>query len=271
MANAISKTAYYTLGARVADMARRQPICGDSYASRFVDEEATRIWERFKGFRNPNAGNASRHRIIDELVQAELSQQRQARVVVIGAGFDTRAYRLDGGRWLEVDEPVIIEHKNARLPAESAKNPLERVAIEFGTESLAARLAPFQQTQRTHLIIEGVFMYLTHAQRQQLLGALRQLFPNHALYCDLMTKSFNETFGRKLHDAIVALGTSFQDMTDEPQALFLSEGYRAAASTSITLHAAERGALNVPAFLVRMRRSALEGYRIWKFERAEAP
>jgi methyltransferase (TIGR00027 family) len=267
MANAISKTAYYTLGTRVADAASRRPICGDSYASRFVDEEATRIWERFKGFRNPNAGNASRHRIIDELVQAELSQQPQARVVVIGAGFDTRAYRLDGGRWLEVDEPVIIEHKNTRLPVTEARNPLERIAIEFGTESLVTRLAPFREAQRTHLIIEGVFMYLSHAQRRQLLGALRELFPSHALYCDLMTKTFNETFGRKLHDEIVSLGTSFQDMMDEPQALFSSEGYRTVSSTSITLHAAERGALSVPAFLVRMRRSALEGYRIWKFER----
>jgi len=267
MANATSKTAYYTLGARVADAASRRPILGDSYASKFVDEEATRIWERFKGLRNPNAGNASRHRIIDELVQAELSQQRQARVVVIGAGFDTRAYRLDGGRWLEVDEPVIIEHKNARLPTTEAKNPLERLAIEFGSESLVTRLAPFRETQRTHVIIEGVFMYLTHAQRQELLRALRELFPHHALYCDLMTKTFNETFGRKLHEAIVSLGTSFRDMTDEPQALFSSEGYRAASSTSVTLHAAQRGKLSVPAFLVRMRRSALEGYQIWKFER----
>jgi O-methyltransferase involved in polyketide biosynthesis len=114
-------------------------------------------------------------------VQAEISQQRQARMVVIGAGFDTRAFRLDGGRWLEVDEPAIISHKDAILPAASAKNPLERVAIEFATESLLARLAPYRDTQRTHMIVEGVFMYLTHPQRRELLGALRELFPGLAL------------------------------------------------------------------------------------------
>jgi methyltransferase (TIGR00027 family) len=267
MNNAISKTAYYTLGVRVADAASRRPLCGDSFASKFVDEEATRVWEHFKDFRNPNASNASRHRIIDELLQAEFSQQPQARVVVIGAGFDTRAYRLTAGRWLEVDEPVIIDHKNARLPVASARNPLERVAIEFGTESLVTRLAPFRDTQRTHLIVEGVFMYLTQDQRRQLLRAVQELFPHHALYCDLMTKTFVETYGRKMHDAIVALGTSFKELMDKPEALFLDEGYREASTTSITLHAAKRGALTVPAFMLRMRRSALKGYQVWKFER----
>ncbi|WP_414654252.1 class I SAM-dependent methyltransferase [Hyalangium sp.] len=76
----------------MADAAAPRPICGDRCASRFVDEEARRIWERFKGFKSPNASNAARHRIIDELVQEKRSPQRHARVVVIGAGFDTRAY-----------------------------------------------------------------------------------------------------------------------------------------------------------------------------------
>jgi methyltransferase (TIGR00027 family) len=268
MPNAISKTAYYTLGVRVADAASARPLCGDSYASRFVDEEARRVWEHFKGFKNPNASNAARHRIIDELVQAELSQQRQARVVVIGAGFDTRAYRLDGGRWLEVDEPAIISRKDALLPAASAKNPLERIAMEFATESLLTRLAPYRDTQRTHVIVEGVFMYLTHAQRRELLGALRELFPHHALYCDLMKRFFFKTYSRPLHNAIVALGASFTDMTNEPEALFLEEGYTVASRTSIPLRAAEQGGMNVPAFLIRLMRSAREGYQIWKFERA---
>jgi methyltransferase (TIGR00027 family) len=268
MPNAISKTAYYTLGVRVADAASARPLCGDSYASRFVDEEARRVWEHFKGFKNPNASNAARHRIIDELVQAELSQQRQARVVVIGAGFDTRAYRLDGGRWLEVDEPAIISRKDALLPAPSAKNPLERIAMEFATDSLLTRLAPYRDTQRTHVIVEGVFMYLTHAQRRELLGALRELFPHHALYCDLMKRFFWKTYSRRLHDTIVTLGTSFMDMTDEPEAVFLEEGYTVASRTSIPLRAAEQGGMNVPAFLIRLMRSAREGYQIWKFERA---
>jgi methyltransferase (TIGR00027 family) len=268
MANAISKTAYYTLGVRVADAASSRPICGDSYAARFMDDEARRIWERFKDFKRPNDSNAARHRIIDELVQAELSQRRQARVVVIGAGFDTRAYRLEGGRWLEVDEPGIISHKNALLPATSAKNPLERIAIEFDTESLLTRLEPFKDTQRTHLIIEGVFMYLTQAQRQRLLGAVRELFPHHVVYCDLMKRAFHETYGRELHEEIAALGTSFRDMTNEPEALFLEEGYTATSCTSITLRATELGGTSVQAFMVRwFLRSIREGFQVWKFER----
>jgi O-methyltransferase involved in polyketide biosynthesis len=116
------------------------------------------------------------------------------------------------------------------------------------------------------VIIEGVFMYLSHAQRQQLLGALRELFPHHVLYCDLMTRFFMRTYSRRVHSAIMALGTSFQDMEAEPEALFLREGYKAVARTSIPLSAAERGAMSVPAFLIRLSRSARDGYQIWKFE-----
>src|SRR5688572_11483097 len=100
MAIAISRTAYFRLGVRFTDAAARRPICGDSYAARFVDEESERAWEPFKAFKGSIASNAARHRIIDDLVQEELSLRRDARVVVIGAGFDTRAFRLDGGRWL---------------------------------------------------------------------------------------------------------------------------------------------------------------------------
>lgn len=272
MANVVSKTAYYTLGVRVADAAAPRPLCGDRFASTFFDEEARQVWERFKDFHNPNASTAVRHRCIDDLLRAELSRQPDARVVVIGAGFDTRAYRLDGGRWLEVDEPVILSRKDALLPAASAKNPLERVSIEFATESLADRLAPYQDTRRTHVVIEGVFMYLTHAQRQQLLETLQRLFPHHALYCDLMQRTFVERYSQKLGEAIAEMGARFQDLTDDPEAVFLREGYSVASATSIPLLAAELGGLNVPPFVVRwLLRSLRQGYQVWKFESKGGP
>jgi methyltransferase (TIGR00027 family) len=274
MANAVSKTAYYTLGVRVTDAASPRPICGDSYAARFMDEEAQRVWKLFKGFKPSVATNATRHRIIDDLVQEELARRKDARVVVIGSGFDTRAFRLNGGRWLEVDEPAIISVKNERLPAESAKNPLERVAIEFSRESLVTRLAPYKEVERTHVIVEGVLMYLTHAQRRQLLQSLRELFPAHVLYCDLMTRTFLERYSRGVHERLKSLGASFTDMTDKPEALFLEEGYTPRSSTSIVVRA---GALGGPSAMIwpvyvacKLLPSAQRGFQVWKFEAPRA-
>ena len=50
--------------------------------------------------------------------------------MIICAGFDTRAFRLPGGCWVELDEPALLAPKEAELPARSAPNPRTRVAIE---------------------------------------------------------------------------------------------------------------------------------------------
>ncbi|RYZ46475.1 MAG: class I SAM-dependent methyltransferase [Myxococcaceae bacterium] len=272
MANAVSKTAYYTLGCRVEDARRRRPLCGDTFAARFLNDEARQVWERFKSFSRPNSSNAARHQIIDTLVQEELDRDPQARVVVVGAGFDTRAYRLKGGRWLEVDDPAIIAHKDASLPVSEAKNPLERLSIDFATESLAARLAPYRDARRTHVIIEGVFMYLTHAQRRDLLTVLRDVFPQHVVYCDLMRAAFMKAYSQDLYAVISEMGAFFRDLTDAPESVFQDAGYTTASSTSIVQRATELAGQRVMAFLVRrFVRPVREGYRIWKFEAAPAP
>ena len=161
---------------------------------------------------------------------------------MIGAGFDTRAYRLDGGRWLEIDEPNIIAHKEARLPAATANNPLERLPIAFGTESLRSRIEPFREERRTLVVIEGVFMYLGPDQRRELLATLRDVFPDHLLYCDLMTRRFMKGYSAKLHVAIQELGATFTELMDAPETEFLAAGYTAVSTTSIVDHASPNGA-----------------------------
>ncbi|RKI17259.1 class I SAM-dependent methyltransferase [Corallococcus sp. AB030] len=268
MANAISKTAYYTLACRAEDARKPRPLCNDTFAARFMDDEARRIWSNFQSFDRPNASNAARHQIIDALVQEELDRAPDARVVVLGAGFDTRAYRLRGGRWLEVDEPAILTLKDAKLPVTEAKNPLERLPIDFGTESLARKLQPYQDPRRTHVIIEGVLMYLSTAQRRDMLAVLQQVFPHHAVYCDLMRESFQREYSADIHAVLASMGASFQDMTDTPESLFLEAGYTAASSTSVPQRALELAGKRVPAFLVRrFMQPVRDGYRIWKFER----
>lgn len=268
MQNPISRTAYYTLGVRAWDASRPKPMCGDSFAASFMNAEAESVWDQFKDFPRPNASNAARHAIIDEHLSTELAADPKARVVVVGAGFDTRAFRLRGGHWIEVDEPAIITYKEARLPAASAPNPLTRVPISFSHESLTERLAPYSGKETTHVVIEGVFMYLTPAQRRELLDALGNLFPRHFVYCDLMRQSFFERYARDLHQKIVALGANFTDLSETPERLFTDAGYRPLACTSNALRAAELGGFGVPPFVIKWFLGTLRrGYCVWKFGR----
>jgi hypothetical protein len=69
--------------------------------------EAWSIFESFRGFHAPNSTGSP----------------PGDWVVVIGAGFDTRAFRLCGGRWVELDEPALITLKEAHLPARTFTHP----------------------------------------------------------------------------------------------------------------------------------------------------
>jgi len=265
--NPISRTAYYTLGIRAADAARRRPICGDTYAQLFLDEDAAKVWEEFKSQKDSNDSVAARHRIIDELVREELVRDPGLRIVIIGAGFDTRAFRIGGGRWLEVDEPAIIEVKEEKLPAAQARGDLVRVPIEFAHESLEGKLAPYASVERTVIIVEGVFMYLTLEQREALVATLKKIFPRHMMICDLMRRRFFEKFSKRVHDRILKVGASFAGLDDEPDRFFTARGYSARAPISILMAAKKWGGLRAPGFLVRRYKPLRTGYEVWVFER----
>src|SRR5688572_8572722 len=268
MANPISRTAYYTLGVRAADAASDKPIGGDTFAERFMNDEARQVWEEFKSFTAPNASNAARHAMIDDHLRSALAADPSAAVIIIGAGFDTRAFRLKGGRWFEFDEPEIISYKEQRLPATSAPNPLVRVPIEFARESLADKLSVAGTPANVHIVIEGVLFYLTHAQRRELLETLAARFPRHSVYVDLMRKGFFEKYSRDIHHKIAGLGATFTDMVEEPERLFLDHGYTRLDLASVPLRAVRTKDIGIPRFAVRwILRTLRDGYLIGAFRR----
>jgi methyltransferase (TIGR00027 family) len=268
MANPISRTAYYTLAVRAADAERAKPILGDTFAQAFMNDGAKAVWEEFKSFTKPNASNAARHAMIDEHLRPALAADPKATIVIIGAGFDTRAFRHHGGTWVELDEPEILHYKESRLPSAAAPNPLRRIAIEFARESLADKLAMISAPSGVHVIIEGVLMYLTRDQRVALLRTVSERFPRHTVYCDLMRKHFFESYGRDIHEKIVGMGTTFTDMEEHPERLFTDNGYTMVDIASATLRAAESTNIGTPAFAIRYFMSTIRnGYMVAVFRR----
>ena len=187
-ANPVSVTAYWTLAARHADATGPRPVGNDTNAERFMDDDARAVAERFSALKRPFQSFPVRHRVIDDMLREELGRDRGARIVVIGCGFDTRAYRLDGGRWVEVDEPELLAIKEARLPAAEAPNPLERVPIRFREDSLEATLMCHATDERVVIVLEGILGYVPDSDRRALLATLVRLFPHHAVVCDLVSR-----------------------------------------------------------------------------------
>ena len=275
--NPISNTAYYCCGVRMEDANRSRSVCKDIYAERFMDERGRQIFEPFKSEKMPNLSNITRCRLIDDYLLAELAIDNKLDIITIGAGFDSRPYRLAGGNWLEIDEAQIISCKNERLPVEECSNPLRRISIDFAHESLADKLAEASNENHTVFVIEGVFMYLETEAIENIINTIQKLFPKHVLYCDLMTKKFFTRFAQSVHSKLVASGGVFTTRPDFPEAIFTRHDYKSIEHIPMFKRARELGILRdeakIPKFvswlLLNLFLRDLRGYAVHRlyFER----
>jgi methyltransferase (TIGR00027 family) len=237
----VSRTAFYCTGVRALDARKATPACADQYAERFMDDEAWKAFEPFRQFAGPNISNATRHRIIDDLLRDRLADHNDLRIVIIGAGFDSRAFRLKGGRWFEVDEPQVFAWKEPRLPAAESPNPLARIPVDFATERLADRLAPYADASPVAIVVEGVLFYLGETRTRELLQTLRAVYPQGEVICDVMSQDFFAKFGQPIHKKLVELGASFALPERPLEAIFADEHYTQTAHVSIPKRAVELG------------------------------
>lgn len=262
----VSKMAFYCCGVRMQDAESGNPVCGDTYAKVFMNEDGMRILAAFGDETWPNASNVARHRIIDDLLRQELGMNPELQIILIGAGFDSRPYRLTGGKWIELDEPQIISYKNEQLALTDCKNELQRIPIDFATESLEQKLAPFSSTDPVLVVIEGVFIYLEEDAIRHLLMALRRLFARHKLICDLVNRRFIEKYSRTFYEKIAALGASFKIM-ENPDEIFIRHGYHPVGKISIVGRAIKWSASIIPEIFFHIFMPVLtQGYSINVFE-----
>lgn len=263
----VARTAFYCCVLRADDAASPRPVCGDSLAARFVDDDVRRELEPLLRHRAPAASNVARHRLIDDLVRRRLAEDPATRVILLGAGFDTRAFRMSGGRWWEIDDPALLAFKEKRLPAGGAPSPLVRVPVSFGSGSLAEHLAPLGGDERALVIVEGVMMYLGDETLAELARAVRSALPRATMICDLMTPGFARTFSRSLRRDLERLGAGFGSRREHPRRIVERVGYTAGERHSIVGRAREAGTARVPGWLFHtVLRGLRDGYAVWRFE-----
>jgi methyltransferase (TIGR00027 family) len=178
-----SRTAEYMAFFRAMESARlpSQRLFYDPFAQYFLRPSLRmalslsrvpylRAWvEWYADRRLPGARTSAiaRTRLIDEAwCQAMQGGIRQ--IVILGSGFDCRAYRLLADHLptvYEMDHPIMLASKLARLRQAIVEIPrnVHLVEIDFNRESLSERLAQagFDSSLPTLLVWEGVTNYLT--------------------------------------------------------------------------------------------------------------
>jgi methyltransferase (TIGR00027 family) len=178
-----SRTAQYAAFFRALESRRpaRRRLFDDPLAVAFLDRSLraavvaaglpavgpTLTWLLDRWIPGPRPSAVVRTRLIDDALRSAVAEGVQ-QVVILGAGFDTRAYRMPELRRLavfEVDHPDTQAAKLHVLEGELEMWPdqVTFVSVDFDGDQLATALtdAGLRRGLTTFLIWEGVASYLT--------------------------------------------------------------------------------------------------------------
>lgn len=189
MPNPAAKTATGPMSIAAAEqyLPVDQRVVDDDLAYRFLPSRGIRFftrlsrWRAWRAFLVKSMGEGlyaiflCRKRYIDEKLIEALADGLEA-VVILGAGFDTRGYRLvapAGVPLFEVDLPEIIELKRAKVGEIYGEGPgnTTLVPVDFENQDLGEVLASYGYLpdRKTFFVWEAVTQYLTE-------GAVRSTF-----------------------------------------------------------------------------------------------
>jgi methyltransferase (TIGR00027 family) len=263
--------AFYGCGIRSQDASSARPICGDIYAEDFMTNEGWVILSRFRGHGDDRTKSVIivRSRIFQDEIARHLKTDKDLQIVTVGSGFDSRPYRLAGGRWVDIDEPALIAHKNARVPVDLCGNPLRRIPVDFAKGELPAALGQCDPGANTLVVLEGVLMYLDRPRVEELIRQLQDAFPAHTLICELLDRTFiNRWMTKSTREQTAALGSPFTLLEDRPERLFLGSGYKNCGEPiSVVGRTRDFKAIFIPGLLFgTVLRSMRDGYRVHTFQ-----
>ncbi|ONI81702.1 SAM-dependent methyltransferase [Actinosynnema sp. ALI-1.44] len=182
----VGLTALMVAAARAIETHRPDALARDEYAEHFVRAApASASWpvhprEVPDGDANPLWGRLGRYfglrtRVLDDVVLDAGNRQ----MVLLGAGLDTRAFRLDwppGSVVYELDKPGVLAFKQEVLDAVGARPRTTRRTIpaDLSTD-WAGLLGEFRLDEPTTWVVEGLLLYLSADAERHLIEIMDRL------------------------------------------------------------------------------------------------
>jgi methyltransferase (TIGR00027 family) len=175
----VSDTAFMVAGFRALEGERPEPLFRDPLASRLVGDHGKNILATVPRHFVGTWSVVIRTVIIDAFIQEAIAAGVDT-ILNLGAGLDTRPYRIDLPRslhWIEVDFPHMIELKEARLAGERPSCRLGRIKLDLTDRPARRRLLADVSARATKILVltEGVVPYLTNNDVAELADDLRQM------------------------------------------------------------------------------------------------
>jgi methyltransferase (TIGR00027 family) len=215
----VSDTALWVGVHRAQESKRRDALFRDPYAERLAGDRGREIATRLEQGRSSAWSIITRTAVLDEMI-LEAVREGIDTVLNLAAGLDTRPYRLAlpaSIRWIEVDFPLMIAHKEDELRDAQPRCILERIALDLADRADRQRLFAKLNSQSRHALVvtEGLLIYLIEEDVASLAQDL------HAVPC----------FSRWIADVV----------TPELLEWLLKSQFKAFATGSVRMHFAPPG------------------------------
>ena len=162
----VSDTAFWVAYYRWIETQRPDALFKDPLSIKLVGDRGAKLAKHMGIERAMAWSMALRTWIIDRYITEQIAAGCDG-FVNLGAGLDTRPYRLDLSndfQWIEVDFPHVIDYKNAVLTADAPICRLTRMACDLADDTARqALLSELNAVGRNLCVLtEGVIPYLTN-------------------------------------------------------------------------------------------------------------
>jgi methyltransferase (TIGR00027 family) len=199
----VSETALITLRSRVVESRKTNPLLHDPVGEELFnklteslpDDARKRVMER-KISPLLTSHIAMRARKYDLLCREFLQEYPDGLIVSLGAGFDTRFWRLGGKelKYMELDLPAVIQAKKQHLG--------EKITYNLMAESVLDErwIQELMKIQSEHLmfVAEGLFMYLPKEQVILTLARMADSFSGSRIVMEVIAEKYTRGFRKKM-------------------------------------------------------------------------
>lgn len=198
IATSVGATAVMVALARAADTASDEPLICDQFAEVLVSTpELEGVREQVAAWWTPEPGDESERGFAVEAQQminsqavrthffdayfADAARAGIRQVVILAAGLDSRAYRLDwpdGTVVYEIDLPKVLEYKAETLAAHGAAPVVDRRPVPVDLRHdwpKALRDAGFDATRPSAWLAEGLLPFLPAAAQEAMFASIAEL------------------------------------------------------------------------------------------------
>jgi methyltransferase (TIGR00027 family) len=239
----LGATARWTAAVRARESAREDRLFDDPWAAALAGEGGA-AWIEHRSA-DSVAPIVLRTRFFDDFLQRLPLQGAIRQVVLMAAGLDTRAFRLNwpaGTRLFELDQPPVLKYKEQILRSAGARPACERQTIEVdltGPWQEALVQAGFDAGRPSGWLLEGFLIYLPNESLARILDEVTSLAaPGSWLGFDIINSiTLTSPWTRQWVEMQANSGAPWIGTLDDPEGFLAALGWQ----TSLT-HPGEEGA-----------------------------